>query len=256
MSAPNESTPTAAAPLRIAMWSGPRTLSTALLRSFANRPDTIGVDEPFYAHYLHATGVQHPGRDEVMGSQPIEPDEVVAQLLAPLPGGRTVHYQKHMAHHLLPGMPRDWLDQVRCVFLLRDPARVITSYTRVVPDARPEDLGAPQMVELFERERARLGTTPPVIDSSDVLVDPRGILSRLCEQLGIEFSERQLSWAPGPRPFDGVWARYWYAGVEKSTGFGQPREDPVQLPERFRDLHDECERHYRHLWEHRIRLEP
>jgi hypothetical protein len=239
-------------PLRIAMWSGPRTLSTALLRSFANRSDTVGVDEPFYAHYLASTGAQHPGRDEVMASQPVEPAAVVAQLLAPLPAGKSVHYQKHMAHHLLPSVPRDWLGRVRNAFLLRDPANVITSYTRVVADATPFDLGAPQLVELFEDERARLGAIPPVIDSDDLLRNPRGVLTKLCAHLGIPFSEAQLAWAPGPRRFDGVWARYWYANVERSTGFEEPRERAVDLPARFHRLRDECERHYRHLWQHRI----
>jgi hypothetical protein len=245
-------TPSPNAPLRIAMWSGPRTLSTALLRSFANRPDTVGVDEPFYAHYLEHTGIQHPGRDEVLASQPTEPCEVIEGLLAPLPPGKSVHYQKHMAHHLSPRVPREWLAAVRNVFLLRDPANVITSYTRVVAEATPHDLGAPQLVELFEGERARLGHVPPVIDSDDLLRDPRGILTQLCERLGIPFSELQLSWSPGPRRFDGVWARYWYANVEKSTGFEAPRERPIDLPPRFERLRAECEVHYRHLWQHRI----
>ncbi|MEZ5979778.1 MAG: HAD family hydrolase [Planctomycetota bacterium] len=241
------------APLRIAMWSGPRTISTALLRSFANRADTVGVDEPFYAHYLDRTGKQHPGRDEVLAAQPVEADDVVKELLLPLPRGRTVQYQKQMAHHLLPSVPLEWLTEVRSAFLLRDPAHVIASYVRVVPDASPADLGMPQMAVLFEREWERTGEVPPVVDSADLLRDPRGVLTRLCERLGIPFDERQLAWSPGPRPWDGVWARYWYAKVEQSTGFGPHRDDKVELPGRFAQLHEECERHYRQLWEHRIR---
>jgi len=244
--------PTNDRPLRIAMWSGPRNLSTALLRSFANRPDTVGVDEPFYAAYLTSTGVQHPGRDEVIGSQPTEPAAVIEELLGPLREGKTVQYQKQMAHHLTPDVPRAWLDEVHSVFLLRDPARVITSYTRIVPDASPEDLGAPQLVELFERERERRGEVPPVIDSDDVLQDPESVLRQLCDRLGLDFSGRMLEWAPGPRPYDGVWARYWYANVEKSTGFGTPRTEPVDLPVRFTDLHARCDELYRELWQHRI----
>lgn len=239
-------------PLRIAMWSGPRTLSTALLRSFANRADTVGVDEPFYAAYLASSGVQHPGRDEVIASQPTDPVEVVEGLFQPLPAGRRVHYQKQMAHHLTERVPREWLDRVRSVFLLRDPARVIASYTRIVPDAEPEDLGAPQMAELFARERELRGEIPPVIDSDDVLADPRGVLTKLCERLGLSFDEAMLAWPPGPRPFDGVWARYWYANVERSTGFGPRRTDPVDLPERFEDLRERCESLLGPLAEHRI----
>ncbi len=118
--------------VRVAMWSGPRNISTALMRSFEARPDTVVVDEPLYAHYLAVTGIDHPGREHIMASQPTRWQEVAAGLTGPLPGDPAVHYQKHMAHHLLPGVGRDWLGGLTHAFLIRDPAHVVASYSRVM----------------------------------------------------------------------------------------------------------------------------
>jgi hypothetical protein len=239
-------------PVRIAMWSGPRTISTAMLRSWGNRDDTAVTDEPFYAAYLHATGLDHPGRAEILASQPTDPDEVIAQLTGPVPDGRAIWYVKHMAHHLLPEMDRGWLGSCTHAFLLRDPRELLVSYSKVRADPTLADTGLAQQVELFEHVRTATGAVPPVVDSRDVLEDPRGVLVALCAALGVPFESAMLAWPPGPRPTDGVWARYWYASVEASMGFGtyEPKNDPV--PDRLRGLLDECMDRYRLLHAHRL----
>ncbi len=239
-------------PVRIAMWSGPRNISTAMMRSFENRPDCAVIDEPLYSHYLRATGADHPGRDEVIATHEPEWARVVATLLGPVPGDRPVWYQKHMAHHLLPEIGREWIAGLTNCFLIRDPAEVITSFIKIVPNPVATDLGLPQQVELFEAERARTGRIPPVIDGADVLRDPHGTLSAICARVGIAFDERMLRWPPGPRGSDGVWARHWYASVEKSTGFEphRPKNEPV--PDRLRDVHAECAALYSRLAPHKL----
>jgi hypothetical protein len=236
--------------LRIAMWSGPRNLSTALMRSFEHRPDCSVLDEPLYAAYLHRTGLPHPGRDEILASQPTDWRVVVEQLTS----GRVataLQYQKHMTHHLLPEIDRSQLDGLRHAFLLRDPERVLTSYAKVRAEPTLEDLGLPQQVELFERFGG------PVIDSSDVLCDPRGTLGLLCAALGIEFDESMLSWPPGSRPSDGVWARHWYSGVEASTGFAPEAPGGGDaLAERLRPLLARCLPYYERLTPYRLTPEP
>jgi hypothetical protein len=213
----------APAPVRIAMWSGPRNISTAMMRSFENRPDTTVSDEPFYAAYLAATGLKHPMRAEILQSQPTNPDEVVAAITGTIPDGRTVWYQKHMTHHMLPTIDRSWIDRVTNAFLLRAPEAVVASYVKKRADVTLDDIGLPQQVELFERVADRLGHAPPVLDGEDVLADPKGALTWLCEVCGIAFDPAMLSWPAGPRPSDGVWAPAWYDQVLASTGFGPPR---------------------------------
>lgn len=231
------------------MWSGPRNLSTALMRSFENRADCSVVDEPLYAAYLHATGLDHPGRDEVIASQPTDP-AVVVEALAGKPVDTSLQYQKHMTHHVLPDVPRAPLAVLRHAFLVRDPERVLTSYAKVRDEPTLEDLGLPQQVELFETFGG------PVVDASDVLRDPRGTLGLLCAALGIPFDDAMLSWPAGPRDTDGVWAPYWYAGVEASTGFvaNSPGSgDP--LPDRLAPLLERCRPYYEALAPYRLRVE-
>ncbi|MGH8482076.1 MAG: HAD family hydrolase, partial [Nevskiaceae bacterium] len=211
-----------AAATRIAMWSGPRNISTALMRSFGARPDTAVVDEPFYAAYLARTGVDHPLAAEVLASQPNDWREVVAALLGPVPDGKPVWYQKHMTHHMLPEFDRAWLVRVRNAFLIRSPEAVLASYVRKRTTVNLADIGVVQQRELFDREADRLGVAPPVVDAADVLADPAGVLARLCAALGIEYTEAMLSWPAGRRATDGVWAPAWYGAVERSTGFEAP----------------------------------
>ncbi|MCP5373071.1 MAG: HAD family hydrolase [Hyphomicrobiales bacterium] len=240
------------APVRIAMWSGPRNISTAMMRAWENRADTAVVDEPLYAHYLAETGLEHPMRDRVLAAMDTDWRAVAATLTGPVPGGAAVFYQKHMAHHLLPGVGRDWLDGLTHCFLIREPARVLASYLQKRERATLDDLGFAQQVEIFERERARTGRVPPVLEARDVLADPERLLRLLCAAVGVDFDPAMLSWPPGRRDSDGVWAPHWYHAVEASTGFAPPRDEPVHLTGDLADLAAACEPHYRRLYEHRL----
>ncbi len=217
--------------IRIAMWSGPRNISTAMMRSFENRSDTAVVDEPFYAAFLAGTGLEHPMGEAVMASQPTDWRIVAAAMAGPAPGGRPIFYQKHMTHHMLPDFGLDWTAACVNAFLIRDPARVLASYVKKRDRPTLADIGVERQAELFEREADRLGRAPPVIEGTDVLADPRSALSRLCGALGIPFSEAMLTWPAGPRDTDGVWAPAWYDAVERSTGFEPARaeEEPIAL---------------------------
>jgi hypothetical protein len=231
---------------RVAMWSGPRNISTAMLRSFGSRSDTVVVDEPFYAHYLAVTGLDHPGRDAILAGQPNRWQDVAAALTGPLPPGAAVLYQKHMAHHLLPVMGRSWLGALTHAYLIRDPAHVVASYARVRGEPALTDLGYPQQVEIF---RAYGG---PVVDAADVLRDPEAVLRRLCAALDLDFDPAMLSWPPGPRATDGAWAPHWYAAVEASTGFAPHDPAPAEVPARLRPLVEAARPHYDELAGHRL----
>jgi hypothetical protein len=215
------------------MWSGPRNISTAMMRAFENRPDTVVWDEPFYAAELAASGRDHPMREAVIAAGPIDPEAVIARLLGPLRDpskpDACVFYQKHMTHHMLGRFRRDWIDEVVSAFLIREPERVLASYTKAWEDVSLEAIGVPQQREIFDRVADRLGKAPPVVDTADVLADPEGVLTALCERLGIPFSTAMLAWPPGRRDSDGVWAPVWYASVERSTGFGPPDTRPLPV---------------------------
>lgn len=234
------------------MWSGPRNLSTALMRSWEARGDTAVCDEPLYAHYLARTGRAHPGRDEVLEHHETDWRRVVASLTGPVPAGRAIFYQKHMAHHLLPEIEHGWLDELSNCLLIRDPDEVLVSLAKVLPDPTCEETGLPQQVAIFERERARTGVAPPVVDSRDILEDPAGRLAALCERLDLEFTERMLRWPPGPRSTDGVWARHWYGSVNASTGFAAYRPKAEPVPPHLRGVAAECRALYDRLHQHRL----
>jgi hypothetical protein len=243
----------ASAPVRIAMWSGPRNISTAMMRAFENRPDTVVVDEPLYAAYLRATGIDHPGRDDILAAQSDDWRHVTDELTGPVPDGRTVWYQKHMTHHLLPQMGREWLRRVTNAFLIRDPAGVVASYARVRGEPTLEDLGFPQQVEIFRACADADGAVPPVVDAADVLAAPQAVLTELCTRVGITFDPAMLTWPAGPRASDGVWAPHWYASVEASTGFGPSPAKTPEVPDHLRGLLDRCRPYYDELALHRIR---
>ncbi|MDX1583480.1 MAG: HAD family hydrolase [Thermoanaerobaculia bacterium] len=239
---------------RIAMWSGPRNISTAMMRSWGSREDTYVTDEPFYANYLRNEDAGHPGREEVLEAYP-EPWEKVAEwLTGPIPQGKSIWYQKQMSHHLLPGMEGIWLDGLTHAFLIRDPALVVASFSKVVENPELSDLGFEQQSAIFERVRGRTGCVPPVVDSDDILRAPRAMLARLCEALGVSFDEAMLSWKPGPRDTDGVWARHWYGNVEKSSGFQPWKPREVRLEGRGRELEEECRPYYERLAKHKLSL--
>ncbi len=229
------------------MWSGPRTVSTALMRSFGNRPDTVVADEPLYAYYLARTGIAHPGRDQILASQPNDWRAVLRDLAArPLPPGKTVFYAKHMTHHLLPEVDRRALAPFLHAYLIRDPAELLASYAKVRTAPELADLGIAQQASIFA------DFPGPVVDSRDLLADPEGMLRTLCGALGIPFTAAMLSWPPGPRETDGVWGRYWYDGVWRSTGFGPHRPPASPPPAHLADLAERCRPHYQRL--HATRL--
>ena len=232
---------------RVAMWSGPRNISTAMMRSFGARPRTVVVDEPLYAYYLDRTGIDHPGRDAVLAAQPRDWREVAVALTAPLPAGVELAYAKHMTHHLLPEVELGWLAAFRHAYLIRDPAHVVASYAKVRGEPTPEDLGYARQAEIF----ATFGG--PVVDAADVLRDPPRVLAALCEALGIGFDEAMLSWPPGPAPGDGVWAPYWYSQVEASTGFARYDLKPAEVPPRLQPLVEAVRPYYDELAPRRVR---
>jgi hypothetical protein len=234
--------------VRIAMWSGPRNISTAMMRSFGARADTHVADEPFYAAYLAQANVDHPMQAEVLASQPVDWREVVQGLLADPPAGRRIFYQKHMTHHMLPGFGLDWMGECRNAFLIRDPELVLASYAVKRGEVTLADIGLVQQSEIFAREADRLGKAPPVVEGTDVLSNPAGVLSRLCDALGIPWTDEMLCWPAGRRDTDGVWAPAWYDAVEKSTGFGPPPEEKRPLfSDDLRQIAEEARPHYEAL---------
>lgn len=238
--------------IRIAMWSGPRNVSTALMRSWGNRPDCAVWDEPLYAHYLTQYEPDHPGIPEIIAAHENDWRKVVEALIGPVPGGKTIHYQKHMAHHMLPHISDEWLVGVSNVFLIRDPAEVLLSMSKVMETVTLQDTGFPDQFRLFEKVCELTGEAPPVIDARDIGTDAEGTLRALCAALGIPFDPAMLSWPAGPRDSDGIWAKYWYDNVNRSTGFQpwKPRAEP--LPGRVKPLLDELTEIYEALHRHRL----
>jgi Sulfotransferase domain len=233
------------------MWSGPRTVSTAMMRAWENRPDTVVVDEPLYAYYLAATGLDHPGRDEVIASQPTAWPRVLAELADdPLPPGVTIAYAKHMTHHVLPAVNRTAFAPFRHAFLIRDPRSLLASYARVRSAPTLDDLGLRRQADLFEEFGG------PVIDSADLLAVPEAALRALCSALGVPFSPAMLAWPAGPRSSDGVWAPHWYDSVWRSTGFTPVRPGPPPvLDPALEPLLERCLPYYERLRRNKINID-
>ncbi len=234
----------------IAMWSGPRNISTAMMRSWEARGDTLVIDEPLYAHYLKQTGIDHPSAHEVIEAGETDTAKVIEDLTAPPPEPYLYVYQKHMAHHLLPGMDLVWVDGLTNALLVREPREMLTSLLEVLPNPDLDATGLPMQVELQERFHWSL----PVADSRTVLEQPAGTLRALCQATGAPYTDRMLSWQPGPRPTDGIWAKHWYASVERSTGFGPYKRKDAEVPSRHLPLLRACEALYERLIDHA--LEP
>lgn len=234
--------------MRIHLISSPRNMSTALMYSLAQRDDTRVVDEAFYAYYLASSGADHPGREEVLASQPQDVDGVLKWL--DLTDDRPHLFIKGMAHHC-EGIPVEQLAGMTSVFYIRDPKRIIASFAEVIPKPALRDIGLRMSVELSENLR-RAGGKYLVLDSDDLLADPRGVLTALCDALGIGFDERMLKWEAGPRREDGVWAKHWYANVHRSTGFAKQTTSDRELPAHLRPLYEEALPYYRQLHAQRI----
>jgi hypothetical protein len=227
------------------MWSGPRNISTALMRSWENRPDTVVVDEPLYAHFLDVTGIDHPGRDEVVATGETDWRTVVKGLLAPVPGAR-VFYQKQMAHHLTSDIERDWILGLTNVLLIREPREVVVSYLRSREQVAVDDIGLRQQNVLYD-DLTAAGVEPLVIDAADFLGDPERYLRGLCDLVAVEFDDRMLHWPAGPRESDGIWGPHWYAAVWESTGFAPYHKRVVDLRGQAAEVADECAPMYQRL---------
>jgi hypothetical protein len=233
---------------RIAMWSGPRNISTAMMRSFSSRPDCFVSDEPFYGAFLKETGADHPMREEVIASMETDWRKVAAAMAGDAPDGSPLWYQKQMAHHMVGPVAPDDVVGLTNAFLIRDPERMAASYAKKREEVTAADLGLSLQRAFFDRECDRLGHAPPVVDSADVLADPEGTLGRLCEALGIDWDQRMLSWPAGRHPRDGVWASHWYGRVEASTGFEScEQEEAPMLDDQLQRVADACAEDYRHL---------
>ncbi len=223
-----------------------------MMRAFENRPDAAVWDEPFYAYYLRTTGLAHPGAARIIAAGEVDWREVATRLVGEVPDDKRVYYQKHMTHHLLPDIDRGWMKHVESCFLIRDPREVIASYARTRGEPTLADIGIRQQVEIFEYVWETTGRRPPVLDSQDVLSNPREQLMLLCCECGIPFVERMLVWPSGRRDSDGVWAEYWYDSVIQSTGFTPFEPKAHRIPKSLIPLAVKCERDYQRLYEHRL----
>ena len=229
--------------MQLAMWSGPRNLSTAMMYAFASRSDFSAVDEPFYAAYLNLTGLQHPMRDQILQAQPQDPYQVVDTLLEPNPDDCPNVYHKHMTQHMIEAIPRDWMLKVTNVFLIRHPARVVASFAKKYPDPKIEDIGFHQQADLF-RYLIENGQKPIVINSADIRSNPEQKLRDLCGALGLAFDENMLKWTKGGQSCDGVWAPHWYGAVHNSTGFDAAEGPLPILSGRLLELVDQSLKSY------------
>jgi len=225
---------------RIAMWSGPRNISTAMMRSFENRSDTWVTDEPFYAYFLKKTGYQHPGRDDIIQSQNSNWEEITNWLISDIPGNKSVWYQKHMAHHLLDGDDIRWIKALKNCFLIRHPKDVILSFTNKFILTDTKQLGYPQQKKLWDWLSGEADFNPLIIEAQEITKNPKEELRKLCENLNIEFYDSMLLWEKGKRDSDGIWAKYWYESVEKSTEFLPLSQSEQDIPYQWKTIYKEC----------------
>ncbi len=240
--------------LTIAMWSGPRNISTAMMRSFDNRNDTAVLDEPFYAHYLKKTGINHPGRESIINSQSCKWDDILKMCVGPIPEGKPLWYQKHMAQHNLEGCDISWISNVKNCILIRDPKFVIQSYSKQLPINGEWQLGYKQQLEIMQYLEKNEGISPPILDAKDILLNPERLLKILCNKIGINFSKNMLSWAKGSRASDGIWGKYWYKSVNKSTGFIPYKNNNIKLDKELTTIYNKCMESYMAMYEKRIKL--
>ncbi len=239
------------APRRIAMWSGPRNLSTAMMYAFAARGDCVVWDEPFYAAYLDATGVDHPMREDIIAAHEPDPDVIAATCKGPIPQGQSLFYQKHMTLHMIPDFDRRWMRACTNVFLIRHPARVVASYAKKRQGATLDDIGFVQQAELFDEVSDWSDTPPVVIDSDDIRADPEGMLRKLCLAINVPFTLKMLRWPAGGNQADGVWAPHWYAAVHRSTGFDGAEGPLPDLGGAYADLAAQAMPYYERLARHK-----
>jgi hypothetical protein len=236
---------------RLAMWSGPRNISTAMMRSFENRPDCEVIDEPFYAFYLHQTRSPHPCFNEILAAQSSD-FSTVANRLSQQHVPSPLQYQKHMTHHMLPEVDLQWCKGLLHCFLIREPAQVVNSYTHSRGVCNADDIGIIRQAELYREITQITGQVIPVIDSNDVLKDPQGQLKKLCKALEIEYFPQMVEWPKGRRDSDGVWASHWYHSVEQSTGFSPYMDRQLSLSEAQKKVVEDVSSSFDYLYQKRI----
>ena len=237
---------------RIGMWSGPRNIYTALMRSFENRPDTIVVDEPFYAYFLNKTGIKHPIYKEVIQTYDTSWDNIAKTLTGPIPDSNNISYQKLMTHHWVDNAPLDWLEKIHNCFLIRNPKQVIISYLKIHNDITPELIGLPQQLHIFNTIIKKTNKIPIVISSENILENPKLMLNRLCDLLDIPFLNQMLQWPKGKRDSDGIWGEYWYKNVVQTTSFNKPLNQNEKFPNQFLKLLEECMSYYKQMEKYKI----
>ena len=236
------------------MWSGPRNISTAMMRAWENRPDTVVWDEPFYGHYLHKTGIPHPGAEEVIEDQGIDWQKIADTCSRDPQNGAPIFFQKHMTMHLLPEMDRGWLSKVTNCFLIRSPDQVVASYSKVRNDLTLDDIGFIQQAALFDFIIKVTGEIPMVIDSAEFLRAPEDMLQVMCAKLSIPFRTEMIAWPKGPRQSDGVWAKYWYENVWNSTTFTEYKPPKLNLDASQQAIVNAAQPYYDMLHQFRITL--
>ena len=238
----------------IAMWSGPRNISTALMRSFENRSDCFVSDEPFYSYFLYKTGLKHPLSDEIINSGLIDYNKIIKYITGSIPSSKNIWYQKHMAHHILKGVNMDWIKNMDNCLLIRHPSDVILSYSKRNKINSIQQLGYLQQIEIYQMLTKEIGVSPIIIDAQDLLREPKKMLIEICKNLKIEFDEKMLSWKPGARKTDGIWGKHWYKQVEASTGFKPYIKTNRIISPRYQNLYNECIQYYDFLYKNRIIL--
>jgi len=236
---------------RIHLISSPRNLSTALMYSFAQRPDTKVVDEPFYAHYLSCTTVDHPGQAEILACQSTNAKKVIQEVLFK-EYEESVLFIKNMTSHIKE-MEEGFLEDLTNIIYIRNPKQIIASYAQIVEQPQAFEIGTIRQYELFQ-QLVKAGNNPIVLDSSILLDNPKKALEQLCLACEIPFFEAMLSWEAGPIAEDGIWAKYWYANVHQSTGFKKQKTSERPLPSKLIPLYESLKPYYEEMYASAIKI--
>ncbi len=231
------------------MWSGPRNISTAMMRSFSSRSDTYVSDEPFYANYLMRTGIDHPGREEIIESYDTDYDSVISDLQNDIPDNKSIWYQKHMAQHIDPTDNLNWTNNFLNCLLIRNPNEVIPSFLQKSSITDLDELGYSQQLKLLKYHDYKI----PTVDAKDILLNPKSMLTKICSFFKIEFEKEMLFWNQGPHPQDGIWGKYWYDRLWESTTFSTYKENTSFVDDQYKDLLEKCTIIYNELYKYRIR---
>ena len=231
------------------MWSGPRNISTAMMRSFSSRSDTYVSDEPFYANYLMRTGIDHPGREEIIESYDTDYDSVISDLQNDIPDNKSIWYQKHMAQHIDPTDNLNWTNNFLNCLLIRNPNEVIPSFLQKSSITDLDELGYSQQLKLLKYHDYKI----PTVDAKDILLNPKSMLTKICSFFKIEFEKEMLFWNQGSHPQDGIWGKYWYDRLWESTTFSTYKENTSFVDDQYKDLLEKCTIIYNELYKYRIR---